>query len=674
MPFEIPQRILDLNPRCVPIGIGRKGPSVVGWPDTEVRANDLETKAYNHNKYGIVLDEDMLVVDVDVHDDHKNGYASLQLIKEDFGVDLYDLAELIVKSPSGGAHLYFTKDNDAAFPKNTQAYPGLDFLSKGCQVIGPGSAHDSFDGTYEIVKDNLSEVSQIPTTLSGLLKPKSPAKEPAKTARKDSPLDEFNRSTRAVEIIKDELRSAGYTVATKGDGTAEFTRPGKTENLHMISGKVGNTSNNDNLLLTNFSTNDPSGFPVDGSITLAEAYRLLKNLTRDDLPVSLCQLGFGEDLSLSIEEIEDIQDQMRSARSLGQDLAQSYPTQTLEMLKAAAPDRRPYVIEGLLRRGETMNIIAAPKTGKSWFVYNLAATLATGGEFLGWTSPKNLKCMIVDNELHAEELAFRVGSVQDQLGVNFGDDLHFCCLRGASIDMLKLEEKLIADGANRFDVIILDALYRFLPAGTSENDNAQMMLIYNTIDRIARTFDCSVICVHHSSKGNQNEKQVSDVGAGAGSISRAADTQIVLFPHDTPGLVCVEAITRSSKSPEARSAKLDGFAWVRIQEDAVRKTEGTEKESRKVVQATQNSMKRSARARKVGEWLETHDRVWPDQAEEVIGESKNVLRTVLKEHLVPAGVLTFHNFYYARTEQWRTKLDEFLKNPETQHEKKILAL
>jgi peptidyl-tRNA hydrolase len=667
MPFEIPQRILDLNPRCVPIREGKKGPAVVGWPDTQARASDLDTSVFNHNKYGIVLDDDMLVVDVDVHDDHKNGYASLQLIKDDFGIDLYETAELIVKSPSGGAHLYFSKDTEVAFPKSTQDYPGLDFLSKGCQVIGPGSAHDSFDGVYEIIKDNMSEVSEIPSSLALSLKPQKDAVEPVKKVNHESPVDEFNRSERAVEIVKQELRSAGYTVITKGDGTAEFVRPGKTSGINEISGTVGLVSGNGNILLNNFSTNDPTGFPDDGSITLAHAYGKLKNIGWHQVPVDLRELGFGCNDEITDDEILEVQ------RSLGVDLEESYPTQTLEMLKSSAPDRRPYVIEGLLRRGETMNIIAAPKTGKSWFVYNLAATLATGGEFLGWTSPHNLKCMIVDNELHAEELAFRVSGVQEQLGVDFGDDLHFCCLRGASIDMLKLEEKLIAAGANRFDVIILDALYRFLPAGTSENDNAQMMLIYNTIDRIARTFDCSVICVHHSSKGSQNDKQVSDVGAGAGSISRAADTQIVLFPHATHGLVCIEAITRSSKTPEARSARLDGFAWVQVHEDAVRKAEGPDKESKKMVQATQNSLKRASRARKVGEWLESNDRIWPDQAPEVIGESKNVLRTVLKEHLVPAGVLTFHNFYYQRTEAWREKLDDFIRSPETEHEKEILA-
>ena len=92
-----------------------------------------------------------------------------------------------------------------------------------------------------------------------------------------------------------------------------------------------------------------------------------------------------------------------------------------------------------------------------------------------------------------------------------------------------------------------------------------------------------------------------------------------------------------------------------------------------MVQATQNSLKRASRARKVGEWLESNDRIWPDQAPEVIGESKNVLRTILKDHLVPAGVLTFHNFYYQRTEAWREKLDDFIRSPETEHEKEILA-
>lgn len=668
MPFEIPQQILDLNPRCVPIRVGLKSPAIKDWPKTQVRAQDLDTTSDKYDKYGIVLDEDMLVVDIDVHDDAKNGYASLSRIKDEHGIDLWSAASIVVESPSGGAHLYFNNPDLEKLPKSTQEFPGLDFLGKGCQVIGPGSSHATFAGTYKITRGN-DLICDLPFGLAEVLNFQFEDVTPSSVTPEDSPLDSFNMSSEALEVIKGELEGAGYTVITKGDGTYEFVRPGVRESTYKISGTIGIKSKNDRLLLRNFSTSDPSGFPSDAAVTLAEAFRILKGLTMDQLPNELRTLGYGSSSDISDDEVKRIQDEMRSARTRGDDLEESYPTQTLDELRKASPERRPYVIEGLLRRGETMNLIAAPKTGKSWFVYNLAARLATGGEFLGWTSPHNLKCMIVDNELHPEELAFRVGSVQDAMEVNFGDDLHFTCLRGAAVDMNHIEQKLVASGASRFDVIILDALYRFIPAGTSENDNAQMMLIYNTIDRIARTFDCSVICVHHASKGNQTEKQVSDVGAGAGAISRAADTQIVLFPHEQEGMVCVEAITRSSKTPKSRSATLDGFLWTLCDNEAVRKSDQEPKQDKKAQSAIQNQMKRSARARKVQQFLEKNPVIRPEDAQEVLGESKTVLRTLLRDHLMPAGVVEFKQFFYQKTEAWSDNLAQFIKDPSTPTER-----
>jgi RecA-family ATPase len=668
MPFEIPQQILDMNPRCVPIRVGLKSPAIKDWPNTQVRAQDLDTTSDKYDKYGIVLDEDMLVVDIDVHDDAKNGYASLSRIKDEHGIDLWSAASIVVESPSGGAHLYFNNPDLEKLPKSTQEFPGLDFLGKGCQVIGPGSSHATFAGTYKITRGN-DLICDLPFGLAEVLNFQFEDVTPSSVTPEDSPLDSFNMSSEALEVIKGELEGAGYTVITKGDGTYEFVRPGVRESTYKISGTIGIKSKNDRLLLRNFSTSDPSGFPSDAAVTLAEAFRILKGLTMDQLPNELRTLGYGSSSDISDDEVKRIQDEMRSARTRGDDLEESYPTQTLDELRKASPERRPYVIEGLLRRGETMNLIAAPKTGKSWFVYNLAARLATGGEFLGWTSPHNLKCMIVDNELHPEELAFRVGSVQDAMEVNFGDDLHFTCLRGAAVDMNHIEQKLVASGASRFDVIILDALYRFIPAGTSENDNAQMMLIYNTIDRIARTFDCSVICVHHASKGNQTEKQVSDVGAGAGAISRAADTQVVLFPHEQEGMVCVEAITRSSKTPKSRSATLDGFLWTLCDDEAVRKNDQEPKQDKKAQSTIQNQMKRSARARKVQEFLEKNPIIRPEDAQEVLGESKTVLRTLLRDHLMPAGVVEFKQFFYQKTEAWSDNLAQFIKDPSTPTER-----
>ena len=43
---------------------------------------------------------------------------------------------------------------------------------------------------------------------------------------------------------------------------------------------------------------------------------------------------------------------------------------------------RPAVIQGLLREGETMNLIASPKVGKSWLCYWLALAVINGGSWL----------------------------------------------------------------------------------------------------------------------------------------------------------------------------------------------------------------------------------------------------------------------------------------------------
>ena len=670
MPFEIPQQILDLNPRCVPIKVGRKSPAIFNWPNTSERASDIAKMSGHpdYDKYGIVLDEDMLVVDVDMHDDNKNGYASVAELLRVYGIDLKRDCNLLVESPSGGCHMYFKNDDAIELPKSTKDFPGIDFLGKGCQVIGPGSFHTENPGVYKIVKHE-GKLSNLPRGMRQIASSRHEASYPSQVS--DSPLDDFNTSSLGLSIIKAELDAQGYIVRPSNAADQyEFTRPGKKTSSYAISGNLNVKQSKDGrILLKNWSTNDPNNLPTEEAINLGEAFMYLRKLSsRSELIKTLVEMGFGTDTRLSSDQVDEIIRSM-SNKTQGDDLEKSCPTQTLSQLKKSAPQRRPYVIHGLLRRGETMNLIAAPKTGKSWFVYNLAAKLATGGDFLGWTSPHNLKCMIVDNELHPEELAFRVGSVQDAMGLDFGDDLHFTCLRGTGVTVNYLEQKLDAANASRFDVIILDALYRFIPAGTSENDNAQMMLIYNTIDRIARTFDCSVICVHHSSKGNQSEKQVSDVGAGAGAISRAADTQVVLFPHDTDGLVCVEAITRSSETPKPRSARLEQFLWNLSEEDAVRKSENEPKQDKKKQKTVLNQMKRVARAKKVGEFLQNSSVIRPEDAQAVLGESKSVLRTLLRDHLAPSNIVEFKNYFYQRTEDWQERLHEFLIDPSTPNER-----
>lgn len=233
-----------------------------------------------------------------------------------------------------------------------------------------------------------------------------------------------------------------------------------------------------------------------------------------------------------------------------QDFAPKPPAEPMsvqKLLRAYTQLRAP-IIQGLLRRGETMNIIAPPKTGKSWLVLGLAMAIATGRKWLGAFETVASDVLIIDNELHLQTLAHRIPQVAEALRVGLdeiADTIHLHSLRGQLRDIFALREYFDGVEPGRFGLVVLDAMYRFMPREMDENDNGTMAGIYNHIDALADRLACSFVLIHHATKGNQSAKAVTDVGAGAGSQSRATDTHLVLRPHEEPGAVVLEAAVRS---------------------------------------------------------------------------------------------------------------------------------
>ncbi|MEW6199776.1 MAG: bifunctional DNA primase/polymerase [Planctomycetota bacterium] len=243
--------------------------------------------------------------------------------------------------------------------------------------------------------------------------------------------------------------------------------------------------------------------------------------------------------SISVALIEDHYGQDRQQPASG-------PSPVRDLVKLHFL-RKP-VIHGLLRRGETMNVIAAPKTGKSWLVLGQAMAIATGRPWLGLFPAERGRVLILDNELHPETIAHRIPQVAAALGIGMdeiADQIYVHPLRGQLRDILAMATYFDAIEPGQYAAIILDAMYRFMPAGADENDNGAMAGIYNRLDAYAERLGCCFIAIHHTTKGNQSAKSVTDVGAGAGSQSRAADAHLVLRPHEEPGAVVLEAVVRS---------------------------------------------------------------------------------------------------------------------------------
>lgn len=589
MSFKMHKSVQRLDFRVIPIEGNSKGPRRPNWTNTELTAakwvdmnkGSLDFESETHHRYGVVLDADTIVIDVDVHAGQADGYVSLDALNEELGFNLYSLCDYAVTTPSGGMHMYFKKHPEMKYPGNSNEYPSLDFLSVGKQVIGPGSNHVN-GGIYEVDKDTTENgLCKLPEAVHELLVGKDEvdryveelvfSQEQKKTSG-SSPLDDFNTSSKGLQVVVKNLQNAGYKVTQSREGHFEFVRPGKTDMTFSISGTLGRKTKAGNMILKNFSSSDPN-FPSDGSITLSEAARILGNLTQSQLVNELLDAGFGErsnTSNISPEELEDMMYELVNKRPkapaapvrTGEELEDSFPTITCdELIESTKALRREYVIDRLLRKGEVANIIAAPKVGKSWLIYNMAVALSTGGNWLGYKAGKDLKVLICDNELHKEELGYRVNKVCEALKAKPSANLQFNLLRGSDVDVYELDKKLEEIDASRFDIIVIDAFYRILPKGTSENDNSGMTQIFNKLDHIAAKYGVAIINIHHSSKGGQGDKSVTDVGAGAGAISRAADTHIAIREHAEEGLFVIDAVTRSNISPPSVTAKFIFPLW-----------------------------------------------------------------------------------------------------------------
>ncbi len=220
---------------------------------------------------------------------------------------------------------------------------------------------------------------------------------------------------------------------------------------------------------------------------------------------------------------------------------------SLATLNSFYPERKPVIIDGILRECETANIIAAPKTGKTWLVIQLAISIAMGKEWMGRKCTRK-KVLVIDNELHPTELVYRYNQVAAALGVTseeLEDSLFLYSQRGDLKSITSLSENIEDIRNLGVEVVIVDAFYRALPRGTDENSNSDIMALYNSIDIYAKSVNGAFILVHHTSKGSQVNKSVTDIGAGAGSQSRAADAHIALLKHLEKDAVVVKGVTRS---------------------------------------------------------------------------------------------------------------------------------
>ncbi len=220
------------------------------------------------------------------------------------------------------------------------------------------------------------------------------------------------------------------------------------------------------------------------------------------------------------------------------------------------------IIEGVLRVGEVANIIASTKVGKSWLALGLAIAVATGSRWLGRKTRKG-NVLLIDNELRPATLRHRIATVMRAMRIEPNQQyarLEVVSLRGQFSDIQSLEQALKQYSRDEFCLIILDAKYRAF-GELDENSNTDQTLFHNAVDKIAGDLNSGFIMVHHSTKGDQGGRSVTDVGSGGGSQSRAVDTHLIIRPHSDEGYAVLDAAVRSFAPVESQTLQWEFPLW-----------------------------------------------------------------------------------------------------------------
>lgn len=152
--------------RLVP---GTKSPYDNNW--TSTAPDPAQVPGNFPDNYGVVLRDDLLVLDVDPKnfDPGDDPFARLRAdlgMRPDEHFDTFTVQTR--KYPSGevGLHLYFTKDDAVALRTRTKKYGrGLEVKSFGSQVVGPGSIHPDTGEPYKVLWGHPSALRPAPLGL-----------------------------------------------------------------------------------------------------------------------------------------------------------------------------------------------------------------------------------------------------------------------------------------------------------------------------------------------------------------------------------------------------------------------------------------------------------------------------------------------------------------------------
>jgi predicted P-loop ATPase len=166
-------QLVDAGYPLTPLVGGTKVPFREDWANT-IADPTTDSNRFTGN-YGVVLQDDILVIDVDPKK-YVDGDDPFIRLKLDLGIgantdfDTYTVRTRIYKNGQVGLHIYFRKPKGINIQTHAKQYgKAIEFKSYGAMLVGPGSVHPDTKQMYTVVKGDPARLMDVPPYLLRLV-------------------------------------------------------------------------------------------------------------------------------------------------------------------------------------------------------------------------------------------------------------------------------------------------------------------------------------------------------------------------------------------------------------------------------------------------------------------------------------------------------------------------
>lgn len=210
---------------------------------------------------------------------------------------------------------------------------------------------------------------------------------------------------------------------------------------------------------------------------------------------------------------------------------------------------RRYLVKGLIPRIGLSVIWGPPKSGKSYFTFDLMMHVALGWSYRGRRVHRGavVYCAF-EGQAGIEQRveAFR----KERLDAYEGEIPFF--LEPVSLDLVREHGDLIAAIQHQIDVspaaVVLDTLNRSLTG--SESSDEDMSAYIKAADAIRDAFDCAVVVVHHCGVDGTRPR-------GHTSLSGAVEAQIAVAKDIAKNVVATVEMMKDGPEGESVTSRLE---------------------------------------------------------------------------------------------------------------------